>query len=131
MQQNELIMALTEEQGPGRETQVQPPKAVWEQFFGVRLNASMRPTYRLENIETPSAVEQRKVVKHHHNFTLEISGATPPRPAILRLKRLGPNSFGYWVYRPPSQEYLHCKWLLDNLGQSDTDRGWVIINREA
>lgn len=121
-------MELKDEQGPGRETQVQPPKSVWEQFFGVRLDASMRPTYRLENMDAPGSVEQRKVVKHHHNLTLEIQGAQPPRPAIIRMRRLGPNSFGYWVYRRPSREYGHCKWLIENFGEAGSDRGWVIIN---
>jgi hypothetical protein len=130
MQQNELVMELIQEQGSGRETQVQPPKAVWEQFFGVLLDTSMRPTYRLQNMKKQSVIEQRKVVKHHHNFTLEIGDARPPRPAILRMRRLGPNSFGYWVYRPPSKDYSHCKWMLDNLGQTATDRRWLIINRD-
>lgn len=129
MQQNELVMELTQEQGTGRETQVQPPKAVWEQFFGVLLDASLRPTYRLENMKEKT-VEQRKVIKHHHNLTLEIGDASLPRPAILRMRRIGPNSFAYWVYRPPSRDYSHCKWMLDNLGQTAVDRRWLIINRD-
>lgn len=125
---NELIMELSREQGPGRETQVQPPKAVWEQYFGLRLDASVRPTYRLEDMGNPGEPEQRKVVRHDHNFTLEIGGAIPPRPAIIRIRRIGVNSFGYWVYRPPGKDYGHCKWLLDTFAEEDGNRRWVIIN---
>ena len=93
-----LVMDLTMEQGRGRVTQVQPPLGVWEQFFGVRVQAAARPTLRLVNMDGRTPPEQRKVVKHHHNFTLEMSGATLPRPAIVRMRRLDSKSFEYWVY---------------------------------
>lgn len=128
MQAKELIMELTKEQGQGRESQVQPPREVWEQFFGVRLNASLRPTFRIQNRQTLSDPEQRKVVKHHHNFTVEIGDAKMPRPAILRMRSTGHNSFDYWVYRPPMKEFRHCDWVLNNLAQSAPgERRWVIV----
>jgi hypothetical protein len=121
-------MDLTNEQGGGRESQVQPPREVWEQFFGVPMGGNIRPTFRLQNLTSPSAPEQRKIVKHHHNLTIEIGGAKPPRPAILRMKRTGQNAFDYWVYRPSSNAYRHCEWILKNL-TTDVFNGrrWIII----
>jgi hypothetical protein len=128
MQARELIMDLTNEQGGGRESQVQPPSEVWEQFFGVRVNADVRPTFRLESKRAASEPEQRKVVKHHHNLTLEIGDAKLPRPAILRMRRAGHNAFDYWVYRPTSREYRHCDWILANLADGEAKgRRWIII----
>ncbi len=128
MQAKELIMDLTYEQGGGRESQVQPPAEVWELFFGVRVSATMLPAFRLQNKKTASDPEQRKVVAHHHNLTLEIGEAKLPRPAILRMRRTGHNAFDYWVYRPPSRDYQHCDWLLSNVSDSaSTNRRWVII----
>ncbi len=128
MQARELIMDLTNEQGGGRESQVQPPSEVWEQFFGVRVSADVRPTFRLENKKVASDPEQRKVVKHHHNLTIEIGDARLPRPAILRMRRTGHNAFDYWVYRPPSREYGHCRWILENLAEDvATGRRWIVI----
>ena len=128
MKGNELIMNLTSEQGTIRQSQVQPPIEVWEQFFGFRTNAPTRPTFRLQNQKTPSDPEQRKVVKHHHNFTIEIADAKPPRPAILRIQKAGRNSYFYWVYRPPSREYAHCRWILNNMADKTVkDRSWVVI----
>ncbi len=129
MQARELIMDLTNEQGKGRESQVQPPAEVWEQFFGVRINSKIRPTLRLQNMAKKRAdPEQRKVVQHHHNLTIEIADAKPPRPAILRMQRDGVNSFAYWVYRARAQQYRHCDWLLANVAEAPTkERRWIII----
>lgn len=127
MEAKELIMELTNEQGAGRETQVQPPLDVWEQFFELRLPGGSQPTFRLKDALHDSAPEQRKVVKHHHNFTLEIGDAKPPRPAILRMRRTGTNSFEYWVYRAKTPAYRHCDWLLQNLRGPSTGRRWLII----
>ena len=128
MQARELIMDLTSEQGGGRESQVQPPSQVWEQFFGVRISANIRPTFRLQNMKVPSDPEQRKVIKHHHNLTIEIGDAKLPRPAILRMRGTGHNAFDYWVYRPPSRAYQHCAWILKNLAAvAPKERRWIII----
>ncbi len=123
-----LVIDLTMEQGRGRETQVQPPLGVWEQFFGVRVQAGARPTLRLVNMIGGTPPEQRKIVKHHHNFTLEMSGATLPRPAIVRMRRLDSKSFEYWVYRRGSKAYSHCNWLLDTFAADRTpDRRWIVF----
>jgi hypothetical protein len=72
--------------------------------------------------------EQRKVVQHHHNLTIEVGGAQPPRPAILHMRRTGHNAFEYWVYRPSSKAYRHCDWILKNLGADKfRERRWIII----
>jgi hypothetical protein len=131
MKRDELLMELTGEQGPGRESQVQPPKPVWESFFGVRLDSPVRPTFRLENMRDPDKIEQRKVVRHHHNLTIEVSGARIARPAIIRIQRTGIGSFAYWVYSARSKEYKHCRWLLDNFSERESGRSWVIVNAEA
>lgn len=122
-----LVMDLTYEQGRGRETQVQPPLGVWEQFFGVSVHSSALPAFRLVNKEADSQPEQRKVVKHHHNLTLEIAGAKLPRPAILRMRRVDSRSFEYWVYRRWSKAYSHCNWLLDTFAERMPERRWMVF----
>ena len=96
-----LIMELTQEQGPGRQTQVQPPKGVWTHYFGLK-SAGPLPSriFSLQNGRDLSAApERRSIVPHHHVWTLEMRGAEPPRPAILKLKRLTRGSYLYHVYR--------------------------------
>jgi hypothetical protein len=128
MQARELIMDLTKEQGGNRESQVQPPSEVWEQFFGVRVTANLRPAFRLQNMRVRSDPEQRKVVKHHHNLTIEIGDAKGPRPAILRMRRTGHNAFDYWIYRSSSEAYRHCDWMLNHLAINPSKgRRWLII----
>ena len=121
-------MDLNQEQGGGRESQIQPPLEVWEQFFGFRPDVSARPTFRLQPTRPSDPPEQRKVVKHHHNFTLEVGDAKLPRPAILRMRRAGPNSFEYWVYREDySAGFRHCNWCLEQMGVKAGDRRYLII----
>ena len=123
-------MDLINEQGKGRESQVQPPNEVWEQFFEFRETAGLRPTFRLQDVLHGSDPEQRKVVKHDHNFTLEIADAKPPRPAILRMRKIGVNSYEYWVIRPSSKDYRHFDWMLSNMGNKDEKRRWLVIWKE-
>ena len=49
-----LIMELTQEQGGNRQSQVQPPLAVWEHFFGVTCPRSLVQHYesRVDSIES-------------------------------------------------------------------------------
>ncbi len=130
MAMEELIMELKMEQGLPRITQVQPPAAVWERFFGVRVLKGLLPTYRLQNKVDNGNPEQSKVVRHHHNLTIEIGGAQPPRPAILRMLKTGTNSFDYWVYRPGSSAFRSCAWLLKNVAQDNSSgRNWVVVSR--
>jgi hypothetical protein len=50
-----LLMELTYEQGPSRITQVQPPKDVWTNFFGIPAGSSALPLLTLINEKvTPS-----------------------------------------------------------------------------
>ena len=85
-----LLMELTNEQGGGRESQVQPPKGVWETFFGIHNPSTKLPTLTLINEKViPHSKIQRKVVKHHHTYTIEIADAGLPRPAILQMRKVG------------------------------------------
>ena len=96
-----LIMDLTLEQGGDRITQVQPPRAVWRHYFGINVDFVRRPTLKLTNFTSnPPTVASRRIVKHHHTFTIEILGAELPRPAILQMRRTGPQQYSYWVHRP-------------------------------
>lgn len=125
---DQLIMELTQEQGPGRETQVQPPVAVWAHYFD--LDFARLPTLRLYNRRRRhSNPERRPVVFHNHNWTIEIGAARPPRPTVLRLRRAGSRTYDYWVYRPGDSEFDHCRWLLANFPNPHWHRGrhWLII----
>jgi hypothetical protein len=109
-----LIMELTLEQGSPRETQVQPPKDVWQRYFGVPVarGTTWRRVFTLRNKRDAGPDETRRISSHDHNWTIEIRGAMPPRPAILRMNRVSRSRFEYWVYRPADPEYAHCEWLL-------------------
>ena len=127
-----LVMDLTWEQGGGRETQVQPPKNVWVQYFEIDLDEDpgALPTLILHDKKHPSSgPEHRPVVYHDHNWTVEIADAAMPRPAILRLVRVAYHSYDYWVYRPGDSEFDHLNWLLDNVPNPHRTHGrrWLPI----
>jgi len=124
----DLIMELTMEQGPGRITQVQPPIGVWAHYYGVDLDNP--PRLRLTNRKRRNArPENRPVVEHDHNWTVEIDAANVTRPAIIRFHRTGNNRYDYWVYARDEQEYLHCRWLLNNFRNPRHLRGrlWLVV----
>jgi tetratricopeptide (TPR) repeat protein len=126
---SDLIMQLTKEQGEGRETQVQPPLGVWYLYFGIQ-EQDLPRTLSLMNKLADTPVEDRPVVLHHHNMTIEIVGATPPRPAIIRFRRTGGNAYDYWVYHEGvHEEYGHCKWVLENTPNPHRRHGrlWLIV----
>ena len=129
----QLIMELNMEMGPGRESQVQPPLDVWRLYFGLDPNAhaNVRQTILLRCRQTDDAsYEARPIVKHHHTYSIEISGAKQPRPAILRLKRTSYHTYDYWVYVESShQEYGSWFRWLEAHPNSDRVRGrmWAII----
>jgi hypothetical protein len=110
-----LVMELTREQGPGRATQVQPPKAVWTEYFGINVDDPnvYLPKLRLLNGKTQAEVV-RPVVYHDHNWTIEIADAQMPRPAILRMSRLGRNRYEYSVMRRGDPEFQLLDWDLNN-----------------
>lgn len=125
-----LLMELKLEQGGGRESKVQPPKSVWENYFGFKLGSGILPTLTLVSEgPTPHVQTQRQVVKHHHIYTIEIPHAGLPRPAILSMRRLGPNRYAYRVYRPGDLVFANLqqvvKTALNPLWQSG--RRWVLI----
>jgi hypothetical protein len=125
-----LLMELTNEQGEGRETQVQPPKPVWEHYFGIKVGREALPTLLLINESADPVVETRRnVVKHHHNYTIEIAGAEFPRPAILQMRRLGRNIYSYRIYRPADRTYGTKKELLDKMPNPlrHSGRKWILV----
>lgn len=124
----DLVMELTAEQGPGRETQVQPPVDVWIAYFVIDL--ADPPQLNLLNARRVGAQhEMRPVVEHDHNWTVEVSGASPPRPAIIRFSRTGLGAYTYWVFTPEDVEYGHCRWMLDTFPNPHWRRGrrWLVV----
>jgi len=126
---DELIMDLTGEQGPGRETQVQPPRNAWVLYFNIDLDDPPDELHLRNRSAAWAAPERRPVVEHDHNWTVEIDGAEPPRPAILRVRRTGPHEYDYWVYRPDENEFHHCDWTLNTFQNPHHTRGrrWLIV----
>lgn len=128
MLNRDLIMQLTLEQGPGRETQVQPPLGVWAHYFDIDLDDP--PNLSLINRKSHgSEPEDRPVVEHDHNWTVEVTGAEAPRPAIIRFRRTAANSYEYWIFTIGDAEYAACRWILDNFPNPHRQKGrlWLII----
>jgi hypothetical protein len=121
-----LLMELTNEQGGGRETQVQPPKAVWETFFGLQLPAITLPSLTLVS---QTATTTRQVVRHHHIYTIEILEAELPRPAILQMRRIGLHRYWYAVHRPGDPEFAPRDRLVRTLHNPlwQAGRRWVLV----
>lgn len=108
-----LLMELTHEQGGSRVTQVQPPMSVWQSFFGLDFNETKQPLLTLVHEAGTRHVEsKRHVVKHHHNYTIELPGAELPRPAILQMRRTGSNTYSYRVHRPTDKSFSTISRLL-------------------
>lgn len=125
-----LLMELTKEQGGNRVTQVQPPKAVWEHYFGIRVGVDTPPVLSLVNeLVGSGGVVRREVVEHDHKFTIEIAGAEMPRPAILRMRRRQGNVYGYSVLRPGLKGYESAKRLLEASHNPlrHSGRLWILI----
>ncbi len=116
------------EQGPGRETQVQPPLNVWVQYFQIDLDHPPDLTI-INQIDSGYGTETRPVVEHDHNWTIEIAGANVPRPAIIRFLRTDRHSYVYWVYVHGDPEYEHCAWLLEKVPNPSWTKGrnWLIL----
>lgn len=124
----DLIMELTKEQGPGREKQVQPPLGVWAHYFGVDLEDP--PILRLTNRKRRNPrVENRPIVEHDHNWTIEVEAAAVRRPAIIRFRNTGNNRYDYWIYGKAEMEYEHCHWILDTFRNPRRVHGrrWLLI----
>jgi hypothetical protein len=125
-----LLMDLTLEQGGGRESQVQPPKAVWETFFGIKFPTASLPTITLINDKgSLKEIFKRKVVKHHHTYTIELADAGLPRPAILRMRRVGHHRYLYSIHRPGDTKYPQLRYHLENMPNPfwDSGRSWALI----
>lgn len=125
-----LLMELTHEQGGGRETQVQPPKGVWETFFGLYSPTAKLPVLTLINETAKGKVEvKRRVVKHHHTYTLEITDAGLPRPAVLQMRRIAHDKYAYIVHRPTDPTFVTINYLVTTLHNPfwQPGRRWVLV----
>ena len=121
-------MELTMEQGPGRETQVQPPINIWIRYF--EIDFAQLPRLRFTKRTGARARQEiRPVVEHDHNWTVELDGAAVARPAIIRLLKTGRNTFDYWIYESDDAEYQHCQWMLSTFQNPYRRRGrrWLIL----
>ena len=112
---DQLVMELKLEQGLDRITQVQPPRAVWERYFDIDVE-SISPenpvAVVVRNERGSDRYEARRVVPHHHVWTIEIPEADGPRPAIIRFRRTGRRKYSYSVFTPADPEYLALDRLL-------------------
>lgn len=109
-----LVMELLQEQGGPRASQVQPPRAVWESYLGLKWLTPPYPQLSLTN-EVTGVTTMRPVVEHDHNMTIEIAGAELPRPAILQLRRTGEHTYNYRVHRPGTAAFATLRNLLDTV----------------
>ena len=103
-------MDLTLEQGPGRMTQVQPPRAVWERYFAADLDDPAPLVVR--NERGVEGYETRPIVPHHHVWTIEIPEADVRRPAVIRFRRTGRRRYVYSVFTRADREYPALNRLL-------------------
>jgi hypothetical protein len=125
-----LLMELTNEQGGGRESQVQPPKGVWETFFGIHHPATKLPALTLINEKViPHTKIKRNVVKHHHTYTIEIADAGLPRPAILQMRKVDQHRYAYIVHRPGEAKFSQIQRLVKTIHNPfwDSGRLWVLV----
>lgn len=124
-----LIMQLTLEQGVGRETQVQPPRAVWEHYFGIDFDAAQLPRLRLTHKGAQAVGPAPGTIsRHDHNLTVEIPGAEMPRPALLELRKTGRRSYVYKVHRAGA-DFEQFRQLLETRSNPLWTHGrrWLII----
>ena len=121
-----LLMDLTNEQGGKRKTQVQPPAAVWETFFGLSPTGAL-PVLTMTG---PHGVHARPVVKHKKVRTIEVPEAGDPLPAIFECSRTGNNSYSYRVLRPGDPHYAALDAALStvvNPLQAAGTRRWGLV----
>ena len=130
---DDLVMELTHEMGPGRETQVQPPLGAWVTYFRIdpdSIDPDNPPRLRLTNAQDlTEGAKVRPVVEHHHTLTVEVSGVQPPHGSIIRFRRTDADAYLYWVYRPGDPDFGHCRWILDIFENPYHHRGrkWIVI----
>jgi hypothetical protein len=125
-----LIMELTLEQGKGRETQVQPPRPVWENYFGVDVDSPTLPVLRVTFEGPPTGPEiPRQLIKHHHNVTIEIPEAGSKRPAILVMRKVGKNRYRYRVLIPGNKQFASATSQLKTRSNPlwTSGRRWAVF----
>lgn len=120
-----LIMDITKEQGSTRRTQVQPPAAVWDTFFGLKAGSG-QPVLTLRS---SAGVRRPKVVKHTIVRTVEIPEAAGSLPAILEMTPTGKNAYRYRVVRPPDPDFAAMDQLLSSVSNplQRGKRRWLTV----
>lgn len=113
----ELIMELT---GESRVTQVQPPWGAWANFF--QFDPDDPEPVELHSQATGSTIV-RPVVRHDHNWTVEVPESACPRPALIRFRKDGADSYTYWVYQQGDTEYQFYSKLLERYRHPSWIRG--------
>lgn len=111
----DLIMPLT---GESRETQVQPPLGAWTGFF--QFDPNHLGKVKLKSAKSKHQI-QRPIVRHDHNWTLEIPESAGSRPAIIRFRRLASSKYRYWIYRPADPDFE----FFDSLLKRYRDPSWI------
>jgi hypothetical protein len=114
---SELIMELT---GESRVTQVQPPWGAWVNFFQFDPDA---PAPIILRSEKSGERIERPIVRHDHNWTVEIPEAACSRPAIIRFRSEGANTFSYWIYENGEPDFTLYSTLLDRYKDASWIRG--------
>ncbi len=104
--------------GESRVTQVQPPWGAWVNFF--QFDPDDPQPVRLRDGASGGTIE-RPVVRHDHNWTIEVPESACTRPALIRFRRDGPDRFTYWVYEDGDAEFDFYIKLLERY----RDPSWI------
>lgn len=126
MTNSDLIMEMT---GESRDTQVQPSVFAWTGYFYIDLDQPLPDLTLTNGRASGSPPVTFPVVRHDHNWTVEIPGSEQPRPAIIRFRRTGPLSYTYWIWGPADPEYGHYDFILSEHPNPHYHHGrrWLII----
>lgn len=121
-----LTMQIMPSDGQGYSGhQVQPTKGVWNKFFGIDINDSDLPTYRLRNIDGGDVFD-RPVVKHSLVMTLDIPESEAG--SILEMYYVGPDRYDYRIVTPDSSRFSKLDSQLHNTTNPDWHSGrlWLV-----
>ena len=112
-----LVLDLT---GESRVTQLQPPLPVWVMFFDLD---EVSPQALILTDGSSGARIERPIVRHDHNWTIEIPEVACDRPAIIRFQRTGQGQYTYWVFPSNHSDYDRYDWLLTEFPDPRHTRG--------
>ena len=122
-----LVMQLTGEQGTSRQTQVQPPKAVWEDFFQLDLDKSL-PQLQIGPTGSPAS-DRRTVVWTKLSNTHRVEVPSAERGAIWLVHKVAPRTYDYEVVRSSDPRHIVLTRLLETTPNSrwSSGRRWLIL----